>query len=120
MILALPYPPTANHLHAVFKGRKILSAAGRAYYEEVGLIARSQIRAVGVREFGADVRIEYELDVFPPDRRRRDLSNVLKAFEDALTAAGMWADDSQVDHFTVRRRAPCAGGQLCAVIRALA
>lgn len=117
MILSLPYPPSANNLHSVFKGRKILSAAGRAYYDEVTLTVGAQLKVQGAKRFDAADRLTYTLTVFPPDRRRRDLSNVVKAFEDSLTKAGIWADDSQVDDYRVRRSAVFKGGRLIADVQ---
>ena len=46
------------------------------------------------------------MDAFPPDRRRRDLDNLLKPALDALQHAGVYEDDSQVDWLVARRRAP--------------
>jgi len=37
-----------------------------------------------------------------PDRRRRDLDNLLKSLLDAITHAGIWDDDSQVKHLEIR------------------
>ncbi|NBW22487.1 MAG: RusA family crossover junction endodeoxyribonuclease, partial [Caulobacteraceae bacterium] len=34
------------------------------------------------------------IEAFPPDRRKRDLDNILKSLLDALTHAGVWEDDS--------------------------
>ncbi len=42
--------------------------------------------------------------VYPPDRRARDLDNLGKALLDALTKAGVYGDDSQIDHLTFARR----------------
>lgn len=38
-----------------------------------------------------------------PDLRRRDLDNLLKAPLDALTASGMWDDDSQIHALAIRK-----------------
>lgn len=40
--------------------------------------------------------------VTPPDRRRRDLSNTLKALEDALNGYA-WTDDYQIGYFAMIR-----------------
>lgn len=44
-----------------------------------------------------------------PDRRRRDLDNILKALFDALTHAGLWLDDSQIDFISISRGRTLAG-----------
>ena len=44
------------------------------------------------------------MDVFPPDRRRRDLDNLLKSVQDSLAQTGLYEDDSQIDLLLVRRR----------------
>jgi crossover junction endodeoxyribonuclease RusA len=43
------------------------------------------------------------MSVHAPDRRRRDLDNVLKSTLDSLTHAGVWDDDSQIDQLSVER-----------------
>ena len=46
-----------------------------------------------------------EITLFPPDRRKRDLDNYLKALFDAITKSGFWVDDSQIDQLMVYRGA---------------
>ena len=38
-------------------------------------------------------KLDIELMIFPPDRRKRDKDNIEKVFQDALTKAGFWIDD---------------------------
>ncbi|UQN08617.1 RusA family crossover junction endodeoxyribonuclease [Deinococcus sp. QL22] len=59
------------------------------------------------------------LIVSPPNLRKRDLSNIPKALEDALTHAGGWADDSLIDVLTVRRAPVHPGGQVVVQIMPL-
>ena len=40
--------------------------------------------------------------VHMPDRRRRDLDNIVKPFQDALQLAGVFLDDSQIKHLDIR------------------
>jgi crossover junction endodeoxyribonuclease RusA len=42
----------------------------------------------------------------PPDHRRRDLDNILKALQDSMQAAGVYNDDHQIDDLRVTRSAP--------------
>lgn len=111
--LTLPYPPSVNHLYAVVNGRKVLSAKGRAYLLAVD---ESVHRQLWGQSFGS-ARVAYTATVFPPDHRRRDLSNLVKAVEDALTKAGVWNDDSQVDDLRWIRGTPAKGGSLFVEIR---
>ena len=103
--LELPYPPSINHLYRRVGGRTIISRGGRRYREEVcALLAAAQ-----VREFDGPVRIEIE--IYPPDRRRRDIDNVQKALLDALEHGGAYRDDSQIVKLEIEKRAAVPGGR---------
>lgn len=52
------------------------------------------------------VRYELSIDAYPPDRRRRDLDNILKPLLDVLEEYGVFPNDEQVDILTIRRRGP--------------
>ena len=41
-------------------------------------------------------RLRVEIEAFRPDKRRRDLDNLLKATLDGLAHAGVYEDDSQI------------------------
>ncbi len=99
------------------KGRQrvLLSREGREYRQTAidALRARSQ----AVEAFAGPVAVS--IDALPPDNRRRDLDNTLKAALDALTAAGVWADDSQIVDLRIVRGAVVAGGRLRVTVEAL-
>jgi crossover junction endodeoxyribonuclease RusA len=95
MILTLPWPPSVNRYWRQVNGRAILSADGRHYKQDVAALCFT----AGVQpEMGPVV---VDIVAFPPDRRRRDLDNLLKATLDSLTPWA-WADDSQVVDLRIR------------------
>ncbi len=61
--------------------------------------------------FGPEKRLFVSVAIFPPDRRRRDVDNPLKAGLDSLTHAKVFHDDCQIDHLEVIRKSvqPGAG-----------
>jgi crossover junction endodeoxyribonuclease RusA len=97
MILELPYPPSINHYWLASGHRRYISKAGKAFRREVYCLVKA---ARAVRLVG-DVAVHVEL--YPPDRRRRDIDNVIKPLLDALQYAEVFKDDCQVAELTVIR-----------------
>lgn len=87
-VLTLPYPPSANALWRAVAGRNIASTAYRSWKREALtlLMLQRPRKVVG----------PYRLTVVAtrPDRRRRDLGNLLKALEDCLVEGNVVRDDS--------------------------
>jgi crossover junction endodeoxyribonuclease RusA len=104
----LPYPPSANH----YWKTRIITPRGRKpfpqfYISPAGKQYRRDVEAAIVEQFGplkpTAARLKVTILAIMPDRRVRDLSNILKATEDALTAALVWQDDNQIDDLRVVR-----------------
>lgn len=110
MLNELPYPPSVNRIWRQHAGRTLLSREGRDYRAMVAQkLSKSGINRPAYPLTG---RIEITVDIFPPDRRRRDIDNVQKALFDAMQHAGLYEDDSQIDRITLNRRNPVAGGSV--------
>ena len=109
MKLTLPFPPSVNHYYRRVGPRTLISREGREYRRAIcGLLAPGS--GNGIRKPPAGGRIALAMDAFPPDRRRRDLDNLLKCTQDSLAHAGVFEDDSQIDVLTVLRCQPIKGG----------
>ncbi|THF88415.1 RusA family crossover junction endodeoxyribonuclease [Deinococcus sp. KSM4-11] len=123
LTFALPYPPSVNAIwRAVVitvKGkptaRVLLSQDGRDYRRSVAAV----IASLGHPSTPPNARLGLRLHVCPPDHRARDLSNLPKALEDALTHAHVWADDSLIDELRVTRGPVVSGGRVDVVITPL-
>lgn len=99
MNLTLPYPPSVNEYWHYGRGQVYIAKPGRMFRRAVVI---EKIRAVGNAQPVVG-RLRVTLTAHPPDRRRRDMDNTLKATLDALQHAGVYADDSQIDELTIRR-----------------
>lgn len=112
IMLVLPWPPSVNQYwrhpsKGPLAGRHLISEQGRAYRAKV----TAQVWAERQDHKLAD-RLSVSILCYPPDRRRRDLDNILKAALDALVFAGVMLDDSLVDRLSIERCDVQAPGQL--------
>lgn len=117
IVLDLPWPPSGNH--AWRKGRSARTGRARWYKSDRYKVYLRQVQAIVIvsranRQLAGEIAMRIEWT--PPDRRRRDLSNVIKTLEDALTKAGVWLDDSQVAQRTEIRLPPARPGRARVVI----
>ena len=86
---------------------------GRRFRRDVIAI----LAAMGVQPLAG--RLFVRVDVYPPDRRRRDLDNVQKALFDALEHGGAYGDDSQIVKIALEKHEPTDGGKTNVLIRQL-
>lgn len=105
----LPYPPSANRLWRAVRGRNIKSAEYRTWMD-------SAQRSIMAACIGGQLAGPYHMEVqaVRPDRRRRDVSNLLKATEDAIVQSGLVADDSDAQSVKISwaKGNPVKGGKI--------
>ncbi|MDZ7868809.1 MAG: RusA family crossover junction endodeoxyribonuclease [Rheinheimera sp.] len=91
-----------------------ISQKGQAFRTEViaaVLQARANKKLTG--------RLQVDLIIHPADRRVQDIDNRIKATLDALTHAGVYVDDSQIDRLIVCRGEIIKGGKCQVLITGL-
>lgn len=98
MKLILPFPPTVNTYWRFTKTGVLISASGRLYRANAIASVVEQLKRIP-KPMTESVQITLKLS--PPDKRRRDLDNYLKAIFDSLTHAGVWEDDSQIKRMDI-------------------
>lgn len=115
--IALPWPPSVNSYWRTPRSGRL---AGRTLISESGRMYRTAVAEQVMLQRAAHLlacRLAVEIEVIEPDRRLRDLDNLLKATLDSLTHAGVWMDDQQIDDLRVWRRPGVIGGMLKVRIR---
>ena len=107
LVIELPFPPSVNtywrHVMIGKHPRTLLSEKGRKYKQEVAdvILVNNPPKLSGP--------LACTVDLYPPCNRRRDCDNYCKGLLDALGAAGLYADDSQIIDLRIRmhqKRAP--------------
>ncbi len=88
--LTLPYPPSVNSTWRAVNGRVILSKRYRDWILEAGRAVAAQLPAQAPLK-----HYRLWIDATPPDRRARDLDNLIKPTSDLLKRAGVIEDDSK-------------------------
>jgi len=111
--LVLPYPPSINHYYGRSRnGRVYIKAQGKEYRELVWSMSRKC-----PDKYTEPVAVTFTL--YPPDQRKRDLDNVLKAMQDALEYAGVIENDALINDLRIVRADPVKGGRVVCEIRVM-
>lgn len=107
-------PVSANQRLIRSKTGKALIASQRyrAWFKRAVLSLKMQrTRPTLSCRIGVSIVLHY------PDNRRRDLDNSLKGLFDAMTHAGVWKDDSQIDCINVIRSSVAKPGYVSVRIK---
>lgn len=86
--LHLPYPPTANHIWIRAKKGMRKSDAYTLWLNDAGWLAKSQRPGKVIGSYLLSI------DAARPDKRKRDIDNLIKPVSDLLMKVGVIADDS--------------------------
>lgn len=102
----LPYPPSINnyYLNKTIHNRsghliKPRLPSVQKYVNDCLLLLKTQkLNTID------DEKLCVQLDVYPPDLKRRDLDNIAKVILDTLQRAGIYKDDYNIWKLTIERK----------------
>jgi crossover junction endodeoxyribonuclease RusA len=89
------------------------SVETKRYFYEVYFKLR---QGAAFKSFG-DARLSVSIDVYPRDKRKRDLDGILKVLLDSLQHGGLYNDDSQIDRLLVERCEVVENGKVIVKIK---
>lgn len=118
MILELPWPPSVNHYwgERVVYSKKAKKHIVHKYIAERGVKFRKDVMDICLVQHAINKRLQGSLstkiELYPPRNFRYDQDNFQKALFDALTHAGVYGDDSQVDDNHVRKMFKVPNGKV--------
>lgn len=111
IFLNLPFPPSMNTYWRNFRGRTVISKAGRAFKAAVAdYVVEYRVPKLG------ESKLRISMVLFPRDKRKIDIDNRIKSVLDALQDAGVFDDDFQVDELSIVRGKPIKGGAIRVLI----
>jgi crossover junction endodeoxyribonuclease RusA len=105
LVLNLPLPPSVNSYWGFHGNRRFLTKDANEFKKAVA----DYVLEYRVPNLGK-ARIEMEVTIYFKDRRRQDIDNRIKALWDALTDAGVFEDDEQIDTLVIKRGEVRRGG----------
>lgn len=101
--LTLPFPPSTNNLFMTIRaGKRTKRAPSPEAAAYVGAVRRA-VEAMGVAPEPLQCDLRVVVAAWFPDRRRRDLDNLLKAPLDGLVKSRFIGDDSMVVDLRIYR-----------------
>lgn len=110
----LPYPPTVNTYwrSMIMKNKATGEPFIKVYTSEDGLKYQKAVEKIFRFNAGQAMTgpLFFQADFHPPDKRQRDLDNLLKSIIDALAEAGAFENDDQIQEIHVRMGKPLKGG----------
>lgn len=115
MKFSTPWPPSVNHYWLLVsrggRPRKVIGKKGLRFRKDIKKLIGEVTPMTG--------RLAIIIEAYPPDRRKRDLDNILKALLDALEHADVYLDDNQIDYIQLTRREATKPGRLDITLRGM-
>ena len=105
--ITLPWPPSSNTYWRYVNNRVITSKKAREYKDLILKLSYTWGNVLFHEE-----RLSIDIKAHPPDKRKRDLDNLLKVTIDAIASTGIFQNDSQIDKLIITREHEIKPGTL--------
>lgn len=106
----LPMPPSVNDYWGYRAVGKGIKSFVQMYLKPKAKAYRKQVTQLISINNPSDKRLKAVITMHYSDKRKNDIDNRIKALFDALTHAGVYQDDSQIDVMVVTRGECVKGG----------
>lgn len=107
--LSLPFPPSVNHYWGQFGKQRFIGKKGKEFRLAVAeACLEEEVQAL-------EGPLSIHITLFPPDKRARDIDNVIKPLLDAMEHAGCFENDNQITELHIMRKEVQKGGS-CVVL----
>ena len=104
----LPMPPSINGYRACVRNRLITSKRGRDYL----IAVQTAMDELKLSNEMIEKPVMIHLTIHPRTRAKFDVSNYLKAYEDALVKCGFLEDDHWIEYSGIKKGEVIKGGLL--------
>lgn len=113
--ITLPWPPSVN---TYWRHPTTGPLAGRHMISEKGRLYRAQVKELAWNLPIVRGHCAVLITAFPPDRRQRDLDNLLKSLIDSIAHAALIENDYLIDDLRITRREVKGKGSVIVEIKA--
>ncbi len=102
-------PATGKRIKIVSRTKQVVKYMHDAYY----LLKSQNLNSIDSKH----LRVEFY--IYPPDKKMRDIDNLVKSLQDVLQYAGIYKNDYFIDELLVKRCRVVKHGLVKFIIRAL-
>ena len=111
--LSLPFPPSVNHYWGQFGKQRFIGKKGKEFRLAVAeACLEEEVQAL-------DGPLSVHITLCPPDKRTRDIDNVIKPLLDAMEHAGCFENDNQIVELHIMRKDVQKGGSCVVLLLAI-